>query len=1003
MSNSSATNTQPETTETGGLLITQDPTPAQAAAMQAAKAKAKGKENIAGRTVSNVVEEKKGRQYSPYQKRDKEGEGSNENASQSAQPQRRNPQQGCSSRAHPVAPATGEPQQPPANTNPPVAPPQPTSAPPPLPQTQHPAANKDAPIAQLPVPLLQTPAAPTNQPPAAAAQGDQGAAIGVQDVEMGHTAEDGRGDEMAIDWPDNPHLQTTRMLPLATLPPRPGKGYAGGPYPRIVISSEDLFKSIRTEILHNILEDPLDFLLILPYGAGRRLHSEFPNMGDDILEYIKEFRAPNCERLSIVKAATDTNMKGKKPKMYSHDFEAPWVFILTGFSPELRDFLLGVGVFDFIAGEANHAFSVLKVQANLRSWHVAYLAGDGIASDLMSMNEGLVALKRKIRENDKVRTSVLECYAGRTEFALASTDDKVDDALSTFAITFTTEGNQKYWHLTAKPITDDPGLHTRWIEAIRSAKNFVIGKVFAFDIVHGFKRCDFCKNESHPESACPLPKVAGWKGPKPSEVRERWARIDSRDEERKEGWKRSNFDGPHRGGRGRGQQGGRELRGRGRGGNRRHPLSSQTLTHKTNEKTEERITMHKPEISPHTQHKRKRDEANTTPDANGPRETEATSSHAKERRADERDFRVEIRRDKGQSADQRPKKKRKEYVPCLPPTIRNDEAILGLTVEWTVAQRTVWEGERRRDIVEVTSPFAEQVRGAVKTTNPHWTSTKPSPPLAKDLACDYPITLAAFPNVVLPEATTLGNVRKEVAKELRDNPERYLALIPFGAGNRLFEEARGLTLPAADLINALANEDKQYAVAAPAREGEPPHNARFAKPFAMILKDPSPNIRTKLLNTKTLAFRINGRGFAFSIAEIGKGPKSWVICNLKGSAVSSEPQEMTKALKAIASQILESTGLRTLANRILGEENVGRTAEERAQVAIGSMSLIYIERGNEHGYGDPVWQLHGRPLSRNDKENKEWLRAIRQVTFFVDATTVLQQEREPARESPTTT
>lgn len=217
--------------------------------------------------------------------------------------------------------------------------------------------------------------------------------------------------------------------------------------------------------------------------------------------------------------------------MYKRDFEPPWVFILSGFSPELRDFLLGVGVFAFVAGETNHTFTVLKVQENVRSWHVAYLTGDGVTSNPQMMEEGLTAIKAKLKDNDKVRTSVQECYAGRVNPNLTTTNDKVLDALSTLSITFTTNNSAKFWHLTAKPITDDHTKHERWEQALRDTKNYVLRKIFAVDISWGFERCDFCKNESHPESACPFPRVQGWKGPKPSDVRARWAKADRRNEE----------------------------------------------------------------------------------------------------------------------------------------------------------------------------------------------------------------------------------------------------------------------------------------------------------------------------------------------------------------------------------------------------------------------------------------------------------------------------------------
>ncbi|KDQ32105.1 hypothetical protein PLEOSDRAFT_165415 [Pleurotus ostreatus PC15] len=913
--------TMPDTEATAqeAAWDTQDPTPAQAAEAQAARASRKSKEATAGRAVSNATaEEKRGRHYSPYQKR-----GEETNGDQSTAQNRAN------------RPTTSPPPEiflPPVAT--PPAPP--TAQPERRPQNQQP-------LAQLPARLAPQPGQPHHDNPTTAPSAGQP----IQDVEMGAAtggANTDQGEDTETSQPENPHLQTTMAATLTTVPPRPGKGYAGGPFPRTIIDSEDLFKSIRSEILQNLLADPQDFLLLLPYGAGKRLHAEFPNLGDDILEYLNEFRPPNCERLAVVKAASDAFMKGRKPKMYKRDFEAPWVFILSGFSAELKDFLLGVGVFDFVAGEANHAFTVLEVKENVRSWHVAYLKGDGVAGDQQTMDDGLAAIKKKLKDNTKVRASVLECYTGRTDPHMTSTDDKVQHALSTLAITFTTDGSHKYWHLTARPITDDPTKHDSWLKALRDGKSFVLGRIFAVDIVWGFER----ERKVTQDQTIPTRE-----GTTTGTLKELPCHKDP-------------------------------------------PHESDEATRRQIAKPEPHLGMPPPPHSPEAPgNKRKRDEGeHHNPPTTAPasrRQDKSLPPGCEPRKLE----RTALRKDKGKEGDTRPVKRRKEHIPCQPPTIREGTSTVKLSVVWTVEKRTVWEGENRRDIVQIQSSFAEQVKGAPNQPNPHWTTTKPSQPPTASLNCAYPITAAAFPNVALTDAAILGNVRKEVADELRKHHDNYLALLPIGAGNELYQNARELTTTAADLINALANDGTQYTVAAPVREGDPPYGARFAKPFAMILREPSDALRHKLLKAKTIAFRMQGKGHAFIATEIQPDDRSWVICNYKGSPVTNDIVKMVEALKAIGDQVISSSGLRAIANRILKEEDVGRTAEERIHVVAAGLSLVFIDRQDENRRDDPVWQLHGRPLTKDEKKNREWLRAVRQVDFFLDATTVLVQERKP--------
>ncbi|KDQ32354.1 hypothetical protein PLEOSDRAFT_165547 [Pleurotus ostreatus PC15] len=881
-------NTSPEDMELDAQQPALDPTPAQAAAIQSAKTSRKGKEGGSSRNVSNAVEEERNRRFTPYQKRDKEGEGDQEGQNGQATRNANNPGPSAASRnraSHAPAasaPATGAGHQ---------------GQPPP------------------PVPLVQ-PAPP--QGPAQAGAG-----------QIGNGGQGGNGnlanDEMMVDQPENPHLQTTSAVPLTTLPPRPGKG---------------------PEILSNLLKSPLDFLLLLPYGAGRRLHNEFPNLGDDILEYIKEFRAPNCEKLTVVKAAADAFIKGRKPRMYKRDFEPPWVFILSGFSAELRDFLLGVGVFDFTAGETNHAFTVLKVQENVRSWHVAYLSGDGVSSDRQMMEEGLEAIRAKLKDNEKVRTSVQECYAGRTTPNLTTTDERVLDALSTLAITFTSNEKAKFWHLTAKPITDDPTMHRRWEEALKDTKNFVLRKIFA---------------KTH----------ALFRESKAGKVR-------SRTKYGRDGLKRTGKTAKER------HNSQKEAR-EGEEAEAAEAREANEAEGAGEEGTQQKTT-------PSMPNKRKRDGGD-----------DSTTAQPEEWERDERDRsgpqevpeleRITTRKDKGKEDETRPKKKKKEHIPCQPPTIRDGSSVGKLTIEWTVRARKVWEGRYRKDIVEVDSAFAEQVEGAPTTPNPHWTKEPPQPS-SGDPKCTLPTTKGIFPNIVLSEAAIIGNVRREVAVELKVNHENYMALIPIGAGNRIFEQPREMIAATEALLRGLANDGVGYEVAAPVRENEPPHGARFAKPFAMILKDPSPELRTKLIEAKVVAFRREGKNHAFVASNITPPERPWVICNFKGNPVTNDTEKMAKALKAIGEQMLKATGLRTLANSILRDERIGRSAEERAHVGIAGLSLAFIERRDEEGQEDPIWQLHGRPLTKEDKKHREWLRAVRRMSFFLDATTELVQERK---------
>lgn len=339
----------------------------------------------------------------------------------------------------------------------------------------------------------------------------------------------------------------------------------------------------------------------------------------------------------------------------------------------------------------------------------------------------------------------------------------------------------------------------------------------------------------------------------------------------------------------------------------------------------------------------------------------------------------------------------KKYAPPLPPTIKIDGKRTQLGTGWRVEYADVHEGTLVHPAVHIISPYADRFPDTHTTTNPHWIERKP--PADTNIAPPpFPCTTGPLPNAVVDEATVYGALDPQVAIGVRNHADDLIAVIPYGAGNKLFEQKPETVTIIQRFLRSLLmtnGEDGDIEVQRPAREGKPPHNAKFAKPFPVIIAGLPKRIREYLLAVQVFAFRQQTTPCAFLVIDPMFAIKPWVIYTFRGDYVTRDEGGMTRALTAVAKTIEGLIAVKNHVNKVMASQNLGSSAEERLQMVLATMSLVYVERKESDGRTTPLWQLHGCPISTNSETQREWLKTMRRIRFLLKEYTVMEPEKTP--------
>ncbi|KAJ7015804.1 hypothetical protein C8F04DRAFT_1246865 [Mycena alexandri] len=153
---------------------------------------------------------------------------------------------------------------------------------------------------------------------------------------------------------------------------------------------------------------------------------------------------------------------------------------------------------------------------------------------------------------------------------------------------------------------------------------------------------------------------------------------------------------------------------------------------------------------------------------------------------------------------------------------------------------------------------------------------------------------------------------------------------------------------------------------------------RIIMPFPRLTQNMNPAQveGIKAAPTEYIAVFAVNKTLTFHTILFDLDTECWVIMTLSSNAIHDTPQAKAKALGQIKHRLWADSTFVNLVNAILATQGVPGSALQRVVQATKSFKLVYIDTGNAKGEHAPVYQLTGKPISKDPKNHCRGLALI---------------------------
>ncbi|KAF7419660.1 hypothetical protein PC9H_002252 [Pleurotus ostreatus] len=268
--------------------------------------------------------------------------------------------------------------------------------------------------------------------------------------------------------------------------------------------------------------------------------------------------------------------------------------------------------------------------------------------------------------------------------------------------------------------------------------------------------------------------------------------------------------------------------------------------------------------------------------------------------------------------------------------------------------------------------------------NPHAQTMRRGLPPLEPSQSRIAYTKATYPRIVKSLDGLLAEIMETTADAVRANPNKYIALLVYGGGNKIKEENPNLTSDIENFILGLTIAgNKRIRVVDPPKKYTD-KRGDFAKPHILLLHHGSPELRAYLLWYQTFAFQTEGRKIAFSALRFDANVRPWFITDIVGRAVCDDPEAIQEGLTTITSALAKDTNFRNHVDACLAKVENPRSIDERVQDTLKGFEMHSTRVTNREKKEITVWQLFANPIANNGLEFKEWLKIITSRRYIID-------------------
>ncbi|KIY53066.1 hypothetical protein FISHEDRAFT_69210 [Fistulina hepatica ATCC 64428] len=294
--------------------------------------------------------------------------------------------------------------------------------------------------------------------------------------------------------------------------------------------------------------------------------------------------------------------------------------------------------------------------------------------------------------------------------------------------------------------------------------------------------------------------------------------------------------------------------------------------------------------------------------------------------------------------------------------------------------------------VKVPVPADRDGMPAFAHLNPHKRDTtdfvEPDIPF---IGCPLPSNDGPWPRSTIRRTQLTQNLSDEQVQSVMAHPERYMGLVPLGAGNAFYNSTKGINFPGAAegacvaVAKTLLVNHEELRVYAPQPKVIKAKSPPFAYPIACILEGATPLLINFLTARQVWSF---SRDLAFLAIPFSADNYPWCIGMYIGSAVRSaeDGEAPWAALAAIKQALWCSADFSRVVNQITARKHdwIGLTPLQRLVKATDSFEIIRYEAKLTRNT-TPVahYQLHGAPITDEDDLRKLFVETVRNVTKTV--------------------
>ncbi|KAJ8507941.1 hypothetical protein ONZ45_g9746 [Pleurotus djamor] len=274
--------------------------------------------------------------------------------------------------------------------------------------------------------------------------------------------------------------------------------------------------------------------------------------------------------------------------------------------------------------------------------------------------------------------------------------------------------------------------------------------------------------------------------------------------------------------------------------------------------------------------------------------------------------------------------------------------------------------------------------------NPHHQTTRITPPPGYEVQSYIPYTMAQFPRLVKPQVALLGGILKDEQEKIKANPDDYLALIIFGAGDALRSEIPRLTPLVETFVKSLCDPTMMHPKVADPPKQFPNASSEWGKPHILLCWDMEAELRDYLLWFQTFAFQLNGHKIAFSALSLDESIHSWYVCDFSSTYIDGNPNTRAKVKQCIIATLRDDPQFRNIVDTCVGTLDPRfANLDERLDATFQTFTLYDVEISEDVH----IIQLFAEPIANNGQMHSEWIRIITSQRYIIDLTELQVQTK----------